>query len=167
MGPMATTSHALFPGSFDPVTLGHLDLIRRTCRLFDRVTIAVAAHHTKSTLLDAQQRVTLIQEVTRDLDGLEVTLLDGLLVDGARSHGATAIVRGVRGVTDLEYERGMAHTNHDMAPELETVFLLPAPQFAHVSSSLVRQIASLGGDVSAFVPEHVAAALARRFETRA
>tara|TARA_R110002126_G_scaffold11114_20_gene50484 strand:+ start:1436 stop:1939 length:504 start_codon:yes stop_codon:yes gene_type:complete len=163
MRAMTTTSHALFPGSFDPVTLGHLDLMRRSCQLFDRVTVAVAAHHAKSTLFTAEERVTLIQEVTRNWEGLEVTTLEGLLVDGARAHGATAIVRGVRSVTDLDYERGMAHTNRDLAPEIETVFLLPAPQLAHVSSSLVRQIASLGGDVSAFVPAPVAAALVRRF----
>jgi pantetheine-phosphate adenylyltransferase len=162
MRAMSDATHALLPGSFDPLTNGHLDLIRRARALFGTLTVAVAVHPSKPGLFDPDERVELIRASCADLD-VQVVTLEGLLVAGARAHGATAIVRGVRSGTDLDYESAMAWTNHDLAPELETVFLLPAPAHAHVSSTLVRQIAGMGGDVSAFVPAPVAAALARRF----
>lgn len=151
---------ALFPGTFDPVTLGHLDLVARARSLFPRVVVAVANHHSKSHLFSPEQRLELLRACTEGMDGVEVELMDGLLVEGARRLGARAIVRGVRTAADLDYERQMALTNRAMVPEVETVLLLSAPEHAHVSSTLVRQIASLGGDVTSFVPPSVASALA-------
>ena len=156
--------HAIFPGTFDPVTSGHVDLVERAARLFDHLTIAVAAHHDKRHILTVEERVVLLEEVTRDLAHVDVVVLDGLLVDGARRLGATAIVRGIRSAADLEYERQLALTNRAMDAELDTVMLLSSSEHAHVSSTLVRQIARLGGDISPFVPPAVVTALAGRFD---
>ena len=161
-----TASHAIFPGTFDPVTLGHLDVLERALRLFERVTVAVAQHHQKDQLFDVDERQRLIAESTAGWEGVDVVALPGLLVDGCREVGAGAIIRGVRTSADLEYERQMALTNRAMLPDVETVFLLPAPERGHVSSSLVRQIARMGGDVSSFVPPFVHAALEERFPPR-
>jgi pantetheine-phosphate adenylyltransferase len=154
--------HAVFPGTFDPVTLGHLDVLARARSLFQQVTVAVATHHEKHQLFDLDARVALLRECVVG-EGVDVIALDGLLVDGCRRLGARVVVRGVRSAVDLEYERQMALTNRALAPELETVFLLPAPEHANVASTLVRQIARMGGDVSPFVPPPVVAALAARF----
>lgn len=156
-------SHALFPGTFDPVTLGHLDVFERAWRLFGRVTVAVATHPDKRHLFGLRERLALLEEVVGGRPGVAVVALEGLVVDGCRKLGADVIVRGVRGPADLDYERQMALTNRTMAPEVETVFLLPAAVHANVSSTLVRQIARMGGDVSAFVPAAVAAALRQHF----
>ena len=156
--------HALFPGSFDPVTLGHVDVLRRALKLFDHVTVAVAAHHAKRELLSLEERIELLREVSAPLDRVSVTTFDGLLVEGAREIGASAVVRGIRTAADLEYERQMALTNRGLDQNLETVFVLPDPAVAHISSTLVRQIAALGGDVSEFVPPQVAARLAAHFD---
>lgn len=156
--------HAIFPGTFDPVTSGHVDLVERAARLFDHLTIAVAAHHDKRHILTVEERVALLEEVTRDLAHVDVVVLDGLLVEGARRLGATAIVRGIRSAADLEYERQLALTNRAMDAELDTVMLLSSSEHAHVSSTLVRQIARLGGDISPFVPPAVVTALAGRFD---
>lgn len=163
---MSATSHAIFPGTFDPVTVGHLDVLERALRIFDRVTVAVAEHHQKDQLFDVDERRRLIAAATEGWRGVDVVALDGLLVDGCRDLGAGAILRGVRTAADLEYERQMALTNRAMQPEIETVFLLPAPERGHVSSSLVRQIARMGGDISSFVPAAVHAALKERFASR-
>lgn len=156
------TRTALFPGTFDPVTHGHLDLVARARSLFPRVIVAVANHHSKNHLFSPAERLELLRACAGDMDGVEIELMDGLLVDGARRLGAGAIVRGVRTAGDLDYERQMALTNRAMVPEVETVLLLSAPEHAHISSTLVRQIASLGGDVSPFVPPQVASALAAK-----
>ena len=156
--------HAIFPGTFDPVTSGHVDLVERAARLFDHLTIAVAAHHDKRHILTVEERVALLEEVTRELAHVDVVVLDGLLVDGARRLGATAVVRGIRSAADLEYERQLALTNRAMDAELDTVMLLSSSEHAHVSSTLVRQIARLGGDISPFVPPAVVSALADRFD---
>lgn len=150
---------ALFPGTFDPVTLGHIDLVRRAAVLFQRVIVAPAAHHDKRHVFDLAERVALLRAATSNIPGVTVEPLQGLLVDGAMSLGASVVVRGIRNGADLEYERQMAHTNRALAPWLETVLLLSAPEHAHVSSTLVRQIARMGGDVSLFVPPSVALAL--------
>lgn len=156
--------HAIFPGTFDPVTSGHVDLVERAARLFDHLTIAVAAHHDKRHILTVEERVALLEEVTRDLAHVDVVVLDGLLVEGARRLGANAIVRGIRSAADLEYERQLALTNRAMDAELDTVMLLSSSEHAHVSSTLVRQIARLGGDISPFVPPAVVTALTGRFD---
>ena len=155
--------HGVFPGTFDPVTFGHLDLIQRAAVLFDRLTIIVAAHHDKRHVLSVEERVALLREATAGESHVEVAAMDGLLVDSARSLGATAIVRGIRSAADLEYERQLALTNRAMATDIETVLLFSSPEHAHVSSTLVRQIARLGGDLSPFVPPPVIEALAGRF----
>ena len=152
-------SHALFPGTFDPVTLGHLDLIRRAARLFDRVTVAVAQHPSKRELLPHAQRLELLREVTADLPGCSVERLEGLVVDGARALGCNVIVRGARSATDFDYEAQLGRTNAALAPEIETVLLASSPRTVHVSSTLARQIAIMGGALDALVPEPVARAL--------
>ena len=162
MEPMSTPS-AVFPGTFDPFTLGHLDLVRRARDLFPDIIVAVAQHPTKDEMFSVPERVALIEESLAGMDGVRVATFDGLVVEGCRSLGASVLLRGLRGTSDLEYERPMALSNRAMAPELETVFLLPSAETAHISSTLVRQIARLGGDASAFVPGPVLRALQHRF----
>jgi pantetheine-phosphate adenylyltransferase len=159
MAASAHVRHALFPGTFDPVTLGHLDLARRALTLFGRLTIAVAHNAGKHTFFGPEQRVELLREATRDWAGVAVVLIDGLVVQACRTLSADVIVRGVRSGTDFDYEVQMARTNREMLPEIDTVLLAPSPAHAHISSTLVREIALLGGDASAFVPAHVARAL--------
>ena len=152
---MSRSSLAVFPGTFDPFTLGHLDLCARGLRLFSKVVVTVGKHHAKGHLFDPESRLAMIQACTAHLEGVEVRWMEGLLVDGCREFGASAILRGVRTAADLDYERQMALTNRAMMPEVETVLLLSAPEHSHISSTLVRQIAKMGGDVSSFVPPAV------------
>ncbi|MCB9906499.1 MAG: pantetheine-phosphate adenylyltransferase [Planctomycetes bacterium] len=159
---MNRASLAVFPGTFDPFTLGHLDLCTRGLKLFDRVVIAVAQHHAKGHLFDPETRLAMIQACTSHLEGVDVRFMEGLLVEGCRALGATAILRGVRTAGDLDYERQMALTNRAMLPEVETVLVFSAPEHAHISSTLVRQIAQMGGDVAPFVPPPVLRALQQR-----
>jgi len=158
---------AVVPGSFDPVTLGHLDVIRRAARLYDELVVLVVHNPGKTPMLPLDERVALIERVIRDA-GLPATVrVDswgaGLLVDYCREVGATVLVKGVRSQLDVAYETPMALVNRDLA-DVETVLLLPYPAHAHVSSSLVRQVEALGGDVAPYVPAAVAAALAVRRE---
>lgn len=153
---------ALVAGSFDPLTNGHLDVMARASRLFGRVVVAVLVNPGKAPLLTLDERLTLVGDSVRDLPGIEVVAFDGLLVEAARAHGATVVVRGLRSVTDFEHEWPMARMNATLLPGLDTVYLPAAPEWAHVSSSLVRQIHLLGGPIQTFVPPAVAAHLARR-----
>ena len=153
---------AIYPGTFDPITNGHSDLVSRASRMFDRVLVAVAHNRFKQPFLSLEERVALAREVLEELANVEVCVLDGLLVDFARKRGARAILRGLRAVSDFEYELQLAGLNRKLAPDLETLFLTPAEPYAYVSSSLVREIASLGGDVGDFVAPVVLAALKRR-----
>lgn len=150
---------AIYPGTFDPITNGHSDLIRRASRLFDKVILAVAANPGKAPRFGLERRVELARAVLKDLPNVEIREFDSLLVDFTRQCGADVILRGLRAVSDFEYEFQLAGMNRRLAPELETMFLTPAEQFAYISSSLVREIAALGGDVSEFVHPVVAAAL--------
>ena len=159
---MSAPRHALFPGSFDPVTFGHLDVVRRAAALFGRVTIAVASNSSKRELLPLERRLALLREVTADIAGIAVARVDGLTVEGCRALGASVIVRGLRNSIDFEYESQMALSNRALAPELGTVFLPSAPEHAHISSTLVRQVAELCGQVELFVPAPVARALRER-----
>ncbi|WP_297527446.1 pantetheine-phosphate adenylyltransferase [Thiohalobacter sp.] len=153
---------AVYPGTFDPITNGHSDLVERAARLFDRVILAIAASPAKTPAFDLDTRVALAREVLADLPNVRVLPFEGLLVDFVRAQGAGVILRGLRAVSDFEYEFQLASMNRQLAPGIETLFLTPAEQYAFVSSSLVREIAALGGDVSPFVHSAVVAALKAR-----
>ena len=155
---------AMYPGTFDPITRGHEDLIRRCVRLFDRVVVAVAASPKKAPLFPLEERVALAREVLRDLPEVSVTGYTGLTVDFARVNGFKAIVRGLRAVSDFEYEFQLATMNRHLTEGVETVFLTPSDQHTFISSSLVREIAEFGGDVGAFVHPFVAEQLKKKFE---
>jgi pantetheine-phosphate adenylyltransferase len=154
---------AVYPGSFDPVTRGHEDLIRRCRRFADHVIVAVARNGSKSPLFTVDERMALLRAVVGPEPGVEVQSFDGLLVDFARRVGASMVVRGVRAVSDFEYEFQMAYMNRELWTALETVFLVPALHLTFLSSSLVREVARLGGDVSAFVHPEVNKALRAKF----
>jgi pantetheine-phosphate adenylyltransferase len=153
----------VYPGTFDPITNGHSDLIQRAASLFDHVVVAVAEDTGKAPAFETKRRVELARQAVRHLGNVEVTSFSGLLVSYARRRGIDIIMRGLRAVSDFEYEFQLAGMNRRMAPDIETLFLTPAEQYAYISSSLVREIARLGGDVSAFVSPVVQAALRERF----
>ncbi len=146
---------AIYPGSFDPVTNGHLDLIARGAKIFDRLIVAVLENREKAPLFSAGERVEMLRDVTREWDNVEVDLFDGLLVEYARRRGASVILRGIRAVSDYEYELQMALMNRRLEPQLETVFMLPAERYSYLSSRLVREVAQLGGPVQGLVPAAV------------
>jgi len=147
------TTVAIYPGSFDPITLGHEDIARRALGVADKLVVAVAhnATHDKRGLFGVQERVRLIGDVLGDEERIEVRSFEGLLVNFAKSLGANLVVRGLRAVSDFEYELQMAQMNQELWPEIETIFLVPEARYSFISSSLVREVATLGGDVSAFV----------------
>jgi len=153
----------VYPGTFDPITNGHTDIVARASLLFDRVVVAVAQNAGKDPAFDLERRVGLAQEALGHLGNVEICSFSSLLVDLARSLEVNVILRGLRAVSDFEYEFQLAGMNRRLAPELETLFLTPAEQYAYISSSLVREIAALGGDVGEFVHPSVQAALKRRF----
>jgi pantetheine-phosphate adenylyltransferase len=154
---------ALYPGSFDPMTLGHLDVVRRALGTFDKVVVAVLRNPAKAPRLSAAVRVEVIGAAVKEaglaVDRVEVTTFEGLTVEAARAHAATAIVRGLRGVADFETELQLAQNNRRLAPDVDTVCFITAPEHGSISSSLVREIASFGGDVSSMVPAAAVAAL--------
>jgi pantetheine-phosphate adenylyltransferase len=153
---------AIYPGTFDPITNGHLDLIRRGLRLFDRVVVAVGTAQDKDPMFTASQRVELISGAVSDLDGVSVISFEGLLVNTVRDVGAAAILRGLREVSDFEYEFQMALMNRRLAAEIETVFLMPSERYTYLNSTIVKEVFTLGGDVSGLVPPNVFDELARR-----
>jgi len=157
---------AVYAGSFDPITFGHLDLIERASKLFSEVIIAVGRHPTKSPLFSFSERMNLLEEVTREIPGVRIDSFDGLLIHYCERLGARVIVRGLRAATDFEYELQIAHANADMAPKIDTIFLPTRTNYGFVSASLVREIASHGGDVSHYVPGVVCAALKTKFGAR-
>ncbi|PIQ81629.1 MAG: pantetheine-phosphate adenylyltransferase [Candidatus Omnitrophica bacterium CG11_big_fil_rev_8_21_14_0_20_64_10] len=146
----------LYPGSFDPVTNGHLDLIRRAAAIFPRVVVGVAGTASKEPLFPVEERVTMLKQAVRGIPRVTVRPFDGLVVDFARRVGARRILRGLRMVSDFEYEFQMALTNRKLNTRVETIFLMPSPETAYISSRLVKEVAGLGGDVSRFVPGFVA-----------
>lgn len=154
---------AICPGSFDPVTLGHLDIMRRASELFDRVIVLVSVNADKTPSFSAEERMEMIKAVTSDIPNLTVERLDGLLADYVRESGACAIVKGLRAMTDFEYEFQMALINKKLYAGAETVFLVTQSENMYLSSSLVRQIASFGGDISGFVPGVIADRIMKRF----
>lgn len=148
-------SVAVYPGSFDPITNGHLDVIRRGAKIFDRLIVAVADNPAKQALFTKEERVEMIREVTKGFRNVEVDSFDGLVVDYVRRRKAHVILRGIRTISDFEYEYQMALTNRTFAPDIETTFLLTHEEYSFMSSRLIKEAASLGGDVSAFLPKEV------------
>lgn len=156
------TVSAMYPGTFDPITLGHEDLVRRACRLFDRVVVAIAANPGKEPMFTLEERVQLASDALHGIDNVEVTGYDGLTVDFARDNDLAVIVRGLRAISDFEYEFQLANMNRHLTDEVETAFLTPTEKYTYISSSLVREVAKLGGDISEFVPPNVKKALMER-----
>jgi pantetheine-phosphate adenylyltransferase len=157
------TNCVIYPGTFDPITNGHVDLTERAARLFDRVVVAIAHSQKKTPLFSLEERVALCEVSLGHLDNVEVVGFSNLLTDFARSQNARCVLRGLRAVADFEYEFQLANMNRAIYPEFESIFLTPSEHLAYISSSLVREIAALNGDISPFVPAQVAAALKSRF----
>jgi pantetheine-phosphate adenylyltransferase len=162
-GTLRSVRRVIYPGSFDPITNGHLDVINRAATLFDEVVVAVAFNEQKQGLFTAEERLALLREVSGAMPNIRIAQFDGLLMDFARKEGATAVVRGLRAVSDFEFEFQMALMNRKLEPQIETIFLMPAEKYTYLSSRIVKEIARLGGDVSSFVPVSVAKALRDRF----
>jgi pantetheine-phosphate adenylyltransferase len=157
---------AIYPGSFDPPTNGHLDVIQRACRLFDEVIVAVTANETKNALFSIEERIGLLRLTTGRFANARVARFDGLLVEFARRNEAGAVIRGLRAVSDFEYEFQMALMNRKLEASVETIFLMPREEYTYLSSRLVKEIARLGGNVSAFVPESITEALRVKFRAQ-
>ncbi|NKB47306.1 MAG: pantetheine-phosphate adenylyltransferase [Legionellales bacterium] len=155
---------AIYPGTFDPITYGHMDIVKRAAGLFDQVIVAVAAYSGKQTLFSVPERVTLIQQALAGLSQVTVLAFDNLLVDFAKVQQASIIIRGLRAVSDLDYEFQLARMNQQLADGLETLFLMPAEQYAYLSSTLIREVARLHGDIDAFVHPAVASAMRTKFK---
>ncbi len=154
---------AIYPGTFDPITFGHMDVVERAAQLFPRVVILVARNASKQPLFSGEERIAMVSELFRNRKGIEVEGFDGLLVEYARRRKASVLIRGLRAVSDFEYEFQMALTNRKLSSTLETIFLVPREQYTYLNSSIVREIARLGGDVSDFVPANVRRRLRQRF----
>jgi pantetheine-phosphate adenylyltransferase len=162
-----TTAVGFYPGSFDPVTNGHLDVIERACKLVDHLVVAVGTHHSKAPLFSHDDRMLLLRATLEPIarrtgTSIEITEFSGLMVQAARQSGAKLIIRGLRDTTDYNYEMQMVGMNAQMAPDLQTVFVPSSPHVRHISATLVRQIAEMGGDISAFVPTMVLKALGKQ-----
>jgi pantetheine-phosphate adenylyltransferase len=156
-------TRAIYPGSFDPLTLGHVDIIRRACHLFESLIVAVADNETKRPLFTADERISMIEESLQDTPNILVKKLDGLLVDFAVAEDAFVVIRGLRAVSDFEFEFQMALMNRSLQPRLETIFLTPKEEYTFLSSRIVKEVGRLGGDVTPFVPALVAQRLAEKF----
>ena len=154
----------IYPGTFDPITLGHVDLVRRASKLFDRIIIAVAQSDKKNPLFSLEDRIELCRKCFADIPGMEYVSFTGLTIDLAEKLNCYTFLRGVRAVADYEYELQLARMNRAMNPQVETLFLTPGEGLSHVSSSLLREVAAMGGDVSGFVPPHVLDALNGKFD---
>lgn len=163
MGVTEEVRIAIYPGSFDPVTFGHLDIIRRAARIFDKVKVTVFHNSAKKPLFSIDERVEMLKEVTMDLENVEVDLYEGLLTDYARASGASVIIKGLRAVSDYEYEFKMAMMNKKLAPEIETLFMVTSHKFSFLSSSIVKEVASYGGCVDQLVPPNVKEKLIEKF----
>lgn len=153
----------LYPGSFDPVTNGHLDVARRAARIFDRLLIAVAVNSEKNPLFSFNERIELLREVCKDMPHTEIVSFSSLLVNAVNDLNVNAVIRGIRAVSDFEYEFQMALMNRELNEKCETLFMMPSPEYSYVSSRLIKEIARCGGDISPFVPPAVAAAIAKKY----
>ena len=156
----------VYPGSFDPITLGHLDLIKQALTIFDRVIVAVTDNSKKNPVFSRKERIRILKEVTEEMPGVEVDYFSGLLVNYLRKKNINVILRGLRAVSDFDYEFQMVLTNRRLAPEIETVFLMPQEDYFFLSSRLIKEIAHLGADLSAFVPKAVEEALKEKLEVK-
>ncbi len=160
---------AIYPGTFDPITNGHLDVLERASRLFDKIIVTVGRNTSKSPLFSTEERISLIEEVIKGLNSeakISVKSFDGLIVDFARTNSAIAIIRGLRAISDFEYEFQMALVNRRLSQEISTVFLMPHEKYTYLNSSIVKEVASFGGDVSNFVPPFVEAAIKTKMAQR-
>ena len=157
---------AIYPGSFDPVTLGHLDVIQRASKLVDKLIIGVLKNTNKNALFTVEERVDMIRMITRDIPNVEVDSFHGLTVDYAHQCDARFLVRGLRAVTDFEYELQMAQTNHKVAPDIDTLFFTTSVQYAYVSSSITKEVASYGGDIHGFVAPEIAPLVYEKYKKR-
>ncbi len=158
---------ALYPGSFDPITYGHIDLVRRATKIFDKVVVAIAVNIGKEPLFTVEERVQLAKEAFKDLhDKVEVVWFEGLVVEFAKRHGIRILLRGLRMVSDFDYEFQMAITNRMFAPEIETLFLMPSEDYFYISSRLIKEIVALGGSVNRFVPDFVEKAMKEKLLTQ-
>lgn len=146
---------AIYPGSFDPVTKGHVDVIKRASKMFDRLVVGVLINRAKNPLFSIDERVTMLEEIFKDFDNIEIVSFEGLLVDYCHNNNISTIVRGLRAVTDFEYELQIAQTNRVIAPDIDTVFLTTSLEYAYLSSSVVKEIAAYGGNIQPLVPETV------------
>lgn len=157
---------AVYPGSFDPMTNGHLDVITRGSRCFDKIIIGVLNNSAKSPLFSVQERVNILKKATKELSNVEIVDFSGLAVDFARKCQAKVIIRGLRAITDFEYELQMAQTNRVLAPDVDTMFLTTSLEYAYLSSTIVKEVAAFGGDISKFVPEYVAEAVIQKLSKK-
>ncbi|MCR5509057.1 MAG: pantetheine-phosphate adenylyltransferase [Lachnospiraceae bacterium] len=148
--------NAIYPGSFDPVTYGHIDIIKRAAEIFDSLTVSVLINNAKTPLFSVEERVNILKDITKDMGNVHVRSYDGLLVECCRANDAHVIIRGLRAVTDFEYELQLAQTNCKLAEDIDTVFLATRLEYAYLSSSTVKEVASFGGDISKFVPPFIA-----------
>lgn len=157
---------AVYPGSFDPVTFGHVDIIERSAKMSDYLIIGVLNNISKTPLFSVEERVNMLKSLTKDIPNVEVKSFGGLLIDFVRENQADAVIRGLRAVTDFEYELQIAQTNRVIAPEVDTVFLTTNLKYSYLSSSIVKEIAAYGGDISAFVPAEIAGRVIKKMEDR-
>lgn len=160
------SSCAIYPGSFDPVTFGHIDIIKRAAGIFDRVIVAVANRTQKKPLFDVDERFEMLKEVTTEIKGVEIEIFDGLVIDYARKREVNVLVRGLRMISDFEYELQMALTNRRLDENIETVFLMPSEGYSFLSSTLIKEAASLGANVLSFVPDSVADRLKEKLKAK-
>jgi len=154
---------AVYPGSFDPVTFGHLNIIQKAAYFSEELIVGLLSNNAKSPLFSIEERVNMLREVTKDYANVRVEVFDGLLIDFARSQNANAIIRGLRAITDLDYELQMSHTNHRLDPNIETIFMNTCTEYSYISSSMVKEIATYRGDVTGFVPQYVVGKLEEKF----
>jgi len=159
---MSLKRRAVYPGTFDPVTYGHIDLVKRALKVFDEVIVGVADNPAKAPLFSVHERVSLLKQATRGMRGVIVESFDGLVVEYVKRHKASVMIRGLRMLSDFEYEFQMALTNRKLSPDVETLFLMPSEAYAYVSARLIKEATELGADLKAFVPPPVAAALRRK-----
>ena len=157
---------AIYPGSFDPVTYGHIDIMRRSCKIVDELIVGVLSNKAKIPLFSVAERVKMLKEVTKDLDNIRIVPFDGLLVEFASRMNAGLVIRGLRAITDFEYELQMSQTNQKLDPNIETMFLTTSIEYSYLSSTTVREIAAFGGDLTQFVPEAVALELEKKMNTK-